>query len=314
MPSPPVVIYHDDFSSYPLGSFPTGWIGGSASRVVVDSLGFYNRCLQVGINQIAQDLRSLYSTATVYFCFSVEEGTPGKYVFAFTNSPTSITNQTVQILNLVVESDSSLSLYGPNNSPLIGNTGLANGIINFPGWNYVQINVTLGTFTRTDGAICMTVTCDLGLNGTSYITGAFKQLPNLVVGGLFYPGAVFNWWEFSSPNINGGLIADIYMCQLTELNLFPFDFTGMTYTRPSKSNIFVSQGFIELMEQCDVGNVSQNNARVSQGFIEVVELPLIQANPLIEFPNLRVSQVFIELMTENDSTPPPAQGGHVYES
>ena len=315
MPSQPVVLYADNFSGDPIGSFPGGWNGGG-SQVIADPLGFYYHVVSMGANHIWQNLNHLYSSATVYFGFCLDSQTEGVYVYSFANSgPLDNGIDTTRIVDLVIEPDMTLSIVGFG-GVIVGNTGVnvPPGTINPDGWNYIQFSVQLSTFTRSDSVLCMAVTCDLGINGTSYNTAAYKALPALPVASMYYQAATFNWWLFNAPNINGGPIANVYLCEYSELNVFPFDFVGSppVYT-VGTSNLKISQGYLEVCEDPDIGDLSETNLRVTQGFIEVVELPLIQANPLKEFPNLRISQVFIELMTEGE-TPISAQGSRVYEA
>src|ERR1700691_2207720 len=99
MPTQPVVLYADNFSSYPVGSFPTGFTGGG-SQVEPDPLGFYYHVCQVGPNQIFKDTGTLHSSGTVYFGFCANSG-QGVFMFSFANGPDDLGNQTERIVDVV---------------------------------------------------------------------------------------------------------------------------------------------------------------------------------------------------------------------
>jgi hypothetical protein len=315
-PSQPVVQYHDDFTGYPTGSFPTGFVGGG-SQVEPDPLGFYPRVCQMGPNEIFRSTGKQYAVSLFYgFCANSGDGI---FAFSFANGPQALGNQTERIVDLIIEEDFSISCR--RGSVIVGNSGASNLYINPYGWNYVQVNCQIGTFARAgDGVVCISVTMDLGLNGNTCFSGQFKEFPDLPVASMWDPEPIFNMWLFAGLNLNGGPIANVYLCNLTELNVFPFDFDSMgNYlpkpTGPSGSHALITQGFLEAVELPEIGDDSTTDLRVSQGFIEVVELPVIHnTNPVQEFPNLRISQAFIELMTESGSTPVGSQGSRVYEA
>ena len=318
-PPPPLVYYADDFTGYPFGSFPTGFTGGN-STVEPDPLGFYPAICQIGPNQIFRDVSLLLSSGSAIFGFALNSSTPSPFLFAFTNGPDNLGNSTNRIVSLVIESDMSLSCR--RGGVIVGNSGKTNQYIDPHGWNYVQVNVTISTFARPgDSVVCATATMDLSLNGIECfkdLTGNFADCP---IASLYYPQPVFNMWLFNGPNIEGGTLANVFLCQLIGLGDYPFDFNygtmpptyKWTIEKGSGSNDLNSQAFLEVLESPEIVNISDNNLEVTQAFIEVVELPLIQANPLIEFPNLRVTQAFIELMTDNTAVS-VSVSGKVYES
>lgn len=295
-PTQPVVIYSDNFSTYPLGSFPTGWTPSpfSNATVVNDPTipPAFNRVLQFGADSdIYKDLSKLYSSASVFFAFLANgQEVLRSSLFGCENSDVNEQNFPNTLASVDIESDFTLSCRAGINGPLIGNSKvpIANN------WNFIQVNVELG---QLGGFV--TATMGLALNGVVVINTSMKT-STIPITNLFYPFPAWNFWKFSSPNFFGGNITNVFLCELTELCNAPFDFTtGGVYTG-SKSFGRVTQGFHEVALHPE-----NPNLRVTQGFIEVAKRP--------SSGNLRVSQVFIELMTKSQSPSNP-QGWNVKES
>lgn len=282
MPSPPNVLYSDNFTGYPIGSFPTGWAPFSGATVQHDPLGFYSRVVQhFASSHIYKDLTHFYTDVTVFFAFS-PQGIFGfdPFILGFENAVPLEANGSQYLSSVSIESDMTLSCRGGVGGALIGNS--APYTIS-SGWNYAQVNASFFTVPDIHGNNIVWATMGICLNGRTVISSNSASTGINVVT-LYNPIPAFNYWVINSPvGFAAGLTANVYLCTLTELTNDPFSYTGSTYTG-SKATARASQCFIEAAVQPIV-----TNARASQAFIEVAELPTSM--------NVRASQNFIELIT-----------------
>jgi hypothetical protein len=297
-PPPPTIIFQDDFSGNAFGTHPIGWTDNFGSTqsgfVEPDPTGFFTHILRMDGGPAIKAPGGFFPSCSVFWAINgSESGTDSKLNFVNTGpSGTSLTF----LGGVCLESDNSLSIRSGGASPgntssLIVNTGGVSGGIIANGWNFIQLNVSLDIVTIS-GTDFVRGTFGLALNGVTLISSAIGILVPAAI--LFNPSALFNWLFFNPPNTNGGLMADVYMTDLTPLNNMPFSFV---------SNLRATQAFIESVNLPDSPNI-----RLSQAFIELIDLPIVSREPLVEFPNVRVSQCYIELMIAAAPYPPPGAG------
>ena len=287
MPTLPNVLYADNFTGYPLGSFPTGWGGDffGGSHIITDPYGVYPRALQYFSSvHVYKDLLKFYGDVTIYCAINTQGGFGNQpFIVAFENASPNEGLLSQYLACVSIESDRTLSCRGGGNTG--GGTLIANSapFCFSNGWNYLQINASFTSVIDINGFAIVWAKMGIALNG-QIIIPLTSGSTGVHIAGLYNAAPLFNYWVFNDPTGNAGLLANVSLCAPSaSLGNNLYEYTGPTFTG-SKANAFASQNFIEVMAL-----PYSPNARMSQGFIEVVELPTsMQA---------RASQNFIELIT-----------------
>lgn len=320
----PTILFQDNFSTYPIngppGNGPTGWFnqfgGPSSANVINDPYGFFYHVLQLGLNSsgitFIPPYRTPLNAASIFFAF---EGNYENTAFVPLLQFVGLTpfSDFIPICGLALEDDQTLSIRTSSADPGAFGTVVPNSNTQVPvnnGWNYVQVNIQIG-YAVVNGVTYIQGTFGIALNGVTYVPSAVGILiPALdLVNGL----ALIYEFLWINPNPFGGpgLLGDVYICEFTVLNNFPFP-PVVVPPKPLPSYMNMSQGIVDVAETPD-----NPNLRSSQGIVEVCELPLVQKSPLKEFPNLRATQCIIELMATgpvNPAPPTPQNSWKVTES